>query len=208
MPFAYHFNIIMCITMQHILGIPFEINLFIKSVLGGKNSITNTGDWKNMIIGVTSDTHIPSRAKKIPKKIIEDFNDVDMILHLGDFQNIEVLRELQNLGDVRAVYGNMDPYDIRKELPEKDLLHIGGYKIGLIHGSGAPWGLEKRIRRQFPEDIDVIVYGHSHKPLNEVRDGVLFFNPGTPTDKVFASVNTYGILEVEEGKINGRIVKV
>jgi hypothetical protein len=69
-----------------------------------------------------------------------------------------------------------------------------------------PFGIENKLLKEVGR-VDCLVYGHTHRPANEVRDGILFFNPGSATDKRFASRNTIGILEVGE-KINGKIIEL
>lgn len=151
-----------------------------------------------MKIGVLSDTHLHS-AEELPRQIIEAFSEVDLIVHTGDFVMTAVLEGLQKIGDVKAVHGNMDCEELRKILPEKENLVIKGRRIGIIHGSGAPWGIENRIRGEF-DRVDVILYGHTHQANSEVIGGVLFFNPGQ-------AKNSYGILQVDED-IRGQIIRV
>lgn len=158
-------------------------------------------------IGVISDTHIPHAAPRLPDAIYKAFRDVDLILHAGDLVDISVLDELRKLAETRAVCGNMDPSDLTKSLPSKTIVEAGRFKIGLTHGSGSPFNLMDKVKKEFSEKVNVIVYGHSHFPANEVRGGILFFNPGTPTDKIFARYNTYGILTID-GEIKGEIVKI
>lgn len=140
-----------------------------------------------MKIGVISDTHIPDRAKYIPKEILQEFRNVGMIIHAGDFIDLSVLKELKNFcSNVKAVWGNMDPMEVRKELPQKEILKIGNYKIGIMHGYGAPNNLIDLLTSNFKDNfVDIIIFGHSHSAFNEKRSGILFFNPGSPTDKVF-----------------------
>ncbi len=160
-----------------------------------------------MRIGVISDTHIPKAALDLPGAIYNDFVNADLILHAGDFVEIEVLRKLQKLAPVKAVYGNMDLSDVRNALPRKEVIKIGKFKIGLVHGSGPPKGLVKGVKSEFKNGIDVIIYGHSHSPFNEKIGKTLFFNPGSPTDTVFAPYNSYGILEVND-TIEGKIIRI
>lgn len=159
-----------------------------------------------MKIAVISDTHIPRAADKLPKKLYNALKDVDMILHAGDLTELSVLEELEKIAKTRAVYGNMDDPAVRKKLPDKEVINAGKFKIGLTHGYGPPFGIADRIRKEFGK-VDVIVFGHTHSSRNEIRNGVLFFNPGSVTDKVFAKENSYGILEIN-GSIKGRIVKL
>ena len=160
-----------------------------------------------MRIGVISDTHIPRAASDVPKEVYDEFKNVDLILHAGDLVELAVLDKLKKLAPVKAVYGNMDERKVRLNLPDKEVININNkFKIGLTHGHGAPFNLIKTVGNEF-DKVDIIVFGHSHSPVNEVRGGTLFFNPGSPTDKIFASYNSFGILEVNE-VIKGRIIKL
>ena len=163
-----------------------------------------------MMIGVVSDTHIPDRADRIPEKILDDFKNVNLILHAGDLVELGVLETLRKIcPNVKAVQGNMDPPSVRKILPEKEVVEINGKRIGLIHGSGHPNKLIDFTGEVFKnEKVDVIVFGHSHTPINERRAGVLYFNPGSPTDKIFSPYNSYGILEIIDSKIEGKIIRL
>ncbi len=162
-----------------------------------------------MKIGVISDTHIPDKTGDIPKKVLDEFKGVDMVIHAGDFVDLSVLEKLKNIcGNVKAVWGNMDYAQVKEELSEKQLLDIGKYKIGLMHGYGAPDKLIGILSSVFKDKgVDLIIFGHSHAPVNEKRGEILFFNPGSPTDKVFASYNSFGIIEIND-KIEARIVKI
>lgn len=161
-----------------------------------------------MKIGVVADTHISGDTKKIPSEIYDHFRGVDLILHAGDLVELWVLKELGKLAPVKGVYGNMDPIGVRRNLPSKDIIKTGRFKIGLIHGSGPPAGLLRKVKEIFKNDrVDVIVFGHSHNPLNLVKDGVLFFNPGSPTDELFAPYKSCGILEIDS-EIKGQIIKL
>lgn len=158
-----------------------------------------------MKILVLSDTHIPRVAQDLPEKIYKEIESVDMILHAGDFVEIEVLDDLKGLKKVHAVYGNMDSAEVRRALKDKEIVHAGKFRIGLIHGYGSPRELADTVKAEFT-NVDAIVFGHSHIATNIMKDGVLLFNPGSPTDTVFAKEKTYGILEVTDKKIEGRII--
>lgn len=150
-----------------------------------------------MRIGVIADTHVPVVAPQVPDEVIKAFQGVDMILHAGDLVSYDVVEQLGKIAKTVAVHGNMDHEAAREKLPDKTVVEVGDFKIGLIHGGGAPWDIVERARAEF-DDVDVIVFGHTHQPMNEVIDGVLFFNPGTPTDRRFSSILSVGILEVGE----------
>lgn len=161
-----------------------------------------------MKIGVISDTHIPYAAEDLPKKIYDDFKDADLILHAGDLVEQSLLDKLNEIAKTIAVKGNMDSHALKKILAEKEIIKVGNFRIGLTHGEGSPQGLMELVKKHFHNDkVDCIVFGHSHTPVCETRDNILFFNPGSPTDKIFAHFNSYGILEVND-KIEGRIIRL
>ena len=160
-----------------------------------------------MKIGVISDTHIPRAALRLPQEIYDGFKGVDLILHAGDLVEMSIFDELNKLAKTEAVFGNMDTPPVQRMLPSKKIINVGKFKIGLIHGSGSPFNLMNSVKREFSQKVDVIVFGHSHSPVNEVKNSILFFNPGSPTDKVFARYNSYGILTINK-EIKGEIIKI
>ena len=145
-----------------------------------------------MRIAVLADTHV-NRLEHLPKKIIDALSTVDLIIHAGDFTDLQLLKELKRLREVKAVHGNMDSRELKTVLQVKEIVEIGNKRIGITHGSGGPWGIEERIRKMFEADqIDIIVYGHSHRSQNKVINYILFFNPGKATD-------SFGILTINGG---------
>lgn len=159
-----------------------------------------------MVIGVISDTHIPERADKIPGEVLKIFKGVDLIIHAGDLTSLNVLDVLGRIAQVKAVHGNMDHQEVVCNLPEKQVVKIGNFSIGIIHGRGHPDHLLDFVAKQFKENVDAVIFGHSHKPFNEKRGGILFFNPGSPTDKAFSPYNSCGILKIDSS-IEGKIIK-
>jgi len=155
-----------------------------------------------LMIGVISDTHL--LGKPVPDSILKSLRGVDMILHAGDILEMPVIDQLSRIAETVAVRGNMDHGDVVHALPDNRLIEVEGFKIGLTHGFGPPMGMPRKVRGMF-EDVDAIVYGHTHEPHIQESDGVLFFNPGSPTDKMFSSVNTIGMLEVTD-RLSPRIV--
>jgi putative phosphoesterase len=156
-----------------------------------------------MRIGVLSDTHLREPHSEFKRIIETHFNEVDKILHAGDFVDPSIAEYLSSQKELIAVFGNMDPQDIREAFPQKIMIPMGGFKIGLIHGGGPPFGIESRVRGAFDE-VDVIVYGHSHTPANHQVANTLFFNPGSPT-RSFIDRPTLGILSIGE-KVAGEII--
>jgi len=161
-----------------------------------------------MRILVLSDTHIPRVAHDLPAEIYEEIANVDMIIHAGDFVEKEILEKLKTLKETKAVYGNMDCAALHHVLNAKEVLDLGKCKIGLIHGYGAPADILDTVKGEFGSSVDAIIFGHTHSAFNAVKDGILFFNPGSPTDTIFATSNSYGILEVTDKTIEGKIIKL
>ena len=163
-----------------------------------------------MKIGVIADTHIPRRAKTIPKEVFRHFKGVGLILHAGDLTDLSVLDELRSITpNVEAVIGNMDPPENQPVLPVKKLVNVEGVKIAITHGWGPPMGLRRRVWNELKEDKpDVVIFAHSHQPEKVISDGVLFLNPGSPTDKFFASVNSVALLTIKDGKPEAEIIRL
>jgi uncharacterized protein len=157
-----------------------------------------------MKIGVLSDTHLMDPHDGFKKAVEFHFRDVEEIFHAGDFVNGSIVEYLSGLKELVAVRGNMDPEGIRKAFPVKRIIEIEGFKIGLIHGGGAPFGIESRIREEFFDEVDAIVYGHTHTPAYHQVRGIYFFNPGSPT-RPSVDRPTLGILHIDE-KIWGEII--
>ncbi|MEN6623336.1 MAG: metallophosphoesterase [Smithella sp.] len=162
-------------------------------------------DTKKIKIGVISDTHLPGYDERLSKIVLQHFSGVDFIIHAGDLVNLRVL-DMFDEKEVKAVCGNMDYPSVKEQLPEQLFFEIKGLKFGVIHGWGSPFGIEERILARIGK-LDCIVYGHTHNPACHKKDGVFFFNPGSPTDKRFASHRTIGILEIDK-EITGRIINL
>lgn len=155
-------------------------------------------------IGVISDTHLGGFDQGLAQKAAEVFAGVDIILHAGDLTSLLVLDALQ-APEVLAVAGNMDGPTVRANLPDKRIVSAGGFRIGLIHGWGSPMGLAGRVARKF-SGVDAVVFGHSHRPTNLVKEDILLFNPGSYA-KGFLGNGTVGILELDR-EIKGRVLKL
>ncbi|MCS4542068.1 MAG: metallophosphoesterase [Euryarchaeota archaeon] len=161
------------------------------------------------VIGVISDTHIPKRSMEIPVKVFEIFKDVDLIIHAGDLVEIEVVRDLKKHAPVVAVYGNMDPYDVREKLPGMESVKIFDWKIGVVHDVGALWGIKEMKKIAKENDFDVLIFGHTHRPFVKEDEGILFFNPGSPTNPLppFIIKPSVGLLKITKEKIEPIIIE-
>ena len=156
-----------------------------------------------MKVGVLSDTHVHDYSVELERICDRYFKDVELILHAGDIVDLRALDSLLPR-KVEAVAGNMDPLEVRERFPIKKVIAVEGFRVGIIHGSGSGRGIENRISAEFSA-VDCIVYGHTHHPVNHVKDRVLFFNPGSATEHSYTSVNSIGILEFGE-TIVGHII--
>jgi putative phosphoesterase len=159
----------------------------------------------HMKVGVLSDTHLYGVNRTFENILEQHLSDVDMILHAGDYVGEEIMLFL-NHGAFHGVQGNMDSPAIKSYLPDRRIINIGSFRIGLVHGWGSSQGLEARLLKEF-EPVDVLVYGHSHKPANHIKEGVLLFNPGTATGLASRGNHSIGILHIGS-EIRGEIVPV
>jgi putative phosphoesterase len=158
-----------------------------------------------MKIGVISDTHLREPHAEFKSVIESHFKGVEKIFHAGDFVDWSIAEFLSSQKELIAVCGNMDSREIGKAFPQKRVIELKGFKIGLIHGGGSPFGIESRIQGEFDE-VDAIVYGHTHTPANHQVRNIFFFNPGSPT-RSFIHRATLGLLHLGE-KIEGEIIKI
>jgi len=169
--------------------------------------------WTEARIGVVADTHIPRRARALPEPVLRGLAGCDLILHAGDIQVPEVLAELERLAPVRAVAGNVDPPDVAEQLGYVRILAVGPWRLGLVHGHRDPPASAARRPRNTLEralatcpGVHCVVFGHSHMPLCKPIEGVLAFNPGSPTDRRRNPQPSYGLLWLNAAGIRGEIV--
>lgn len=159
-----------------------------------------------MVIAVISDTHLPRGKRRIPDGCLERLRGADLIVHAGDLSAVAVLGELEALGEVHAVHGNVDTPEVRALLPERRVVEAGGARIGMVHDAGPSKRRLERLRAWFP-DVDAVIFGHSHIPLHErAPDGFQVFNPGSPTERRRQPRHTMGIARVNRGAIEFEIV--
>lgn len=156
-----------------------------------------------------ADTHGPRRWKGCPPPVAEHLRGADLILHAGDVCTADVLDELAGYAPVRAVRGNNDGADVAAwGAPETLELDLDGLPVGMIHDSGPAQGRNARMHRRFPEAA-LVVYGHSHIPLDETAAGIRIFNPGSPTDRRRQPHGTIGLLDIVGGTLkSARILPV
>jgi len=180
---------------------------------------------KELLIGIISDTHIPSRAKALPEEIFEIFKNVDLIIHAGDIENLETLKELEKIAEVIAVEGNMDQKETKEKLPEGISLKIYNFKIGIIHSPFSFWlgshfnlvqeKMAKKLAQK--ENLDILIFGHTHQPflkdaerpkefdLEEKK--VLLINPGSATVPFFTEPSV-AILRINPKNFEAEILNL
>ena len=161
-----------------------------------------------MLIAVVSDTHLPRGARWLPDGCVERIRAADLLIHAGDLSTPEVLEELEALGPpVAAVHGNVDSAELRRRLPEARVVEAEGARIAVLHDAGPARGRLERMRLRFP-DADAVVFGHSHIPLHEERDGFQIFNPGSPTDRRRQPRHTMGLARAAGGRVAFELVRL
>ncbi len=156
------------------------------------------------VIGIISDTHgifdpsVPSL-----------FRGVDQILHAGDIGTLQVYQQLEKLASVTAVGGNVDDGHVLPNFESRKIIEIEGVRIWLLHVLGDPHHLSVQIQHELTRiQPRVVVFGHSHQPFLEEINSVLFFNPGSAGPKRFSLPRCLGFLEIEDGKVQGRLVEL
>ncbi len=116
-----------------------------------------------------------------------------LILHTGDLTSREFLTELEALGPVAAVRGNVDDSELRSVLPERLEIEAEGTRVGLVHDGGSRVGRAERLHAWFP-DCDAVAYGHSHLPEVTRLGETWILNPGSPTERRNAPQKTMIVL--------------
>ncbi|WP_071459838.1 metallophosphoesterase family protein [Bacillus massilinigeriensis] len=152
-----------------------------------------------MKIVILSDTHLPKRGRVLSKVIKREIEDASLIIHAGDWQTVEVYKEIHQLAPLVGVMGNVDSPELRRYLKEKEILEVEGKRIGIIHGHGKGRSTKQRAVEAFKgDDVDAIIFGHSHIPSLQYIEGTLLFNPGSPTDKRRQKDFSFGIFTIGE----------
>ena len=160
-----------------------------------------------MLIGLISDTHIPDRARQIPEKVLESFENVDLIIHAGDLTTRAVIDELEKIAPVVAIQGNMDRV-AGLDLPKAQVIEAEGMKIGVAHGEVYPRADTQQLLYLAKElDANILVTGHSHQPKIEQVEDVLLLNPGSPIVPRLAD-RTVMLLEINNKNVDVEIIKI
>jgi putative phosphoesterase len=150
-----------------------------------------------MTIGVISDTHGLLRPEAVAA-----LRGSDAIIHAGDVGDPEILDALANLAPVTAVRGNVDTESWARKLPDTDVLEIGGVSIYVVHN------IDLLDLKPEAAGFGVVVYGHSHVPKQEMKKGVLYFNPGSAGPRRFKLPISLGKLIVTDGSLRGELIEL
>ncbi|MBX7431058.1 metallophosphoesterase [Mycobacterium sp. Y57] len=149
-----------------------------------------------------ADTHVPKRARDLPAEVWAAVDEADVVIHAGDWVEPELLDRLQSRARrLVACWGNNDGAELRRRLPERADVVLGGLRFTVVHETGAATGREARMAREYP-DTDVLVFGHSHIPWDTVaKTGLRLLNPGSPTDRRRQPYCTYTTATVHAGAL-------
>ena len=159
---------------------------------------------KNIVI--ISDTHSNS-IDEMPLSLVYAIKNADIVIHAGDSDTPNFINELEKIcKQLYAVKGNCDTFS---SLPEKLVFEIDNIRIGLCHGAGRYDNIIDRMYYLFNNDnVDIIMFGHIHHPVNEKIDNIWFLNSGSPNHNRKLPYGTYALLQIENDKFNTEIVKI
>jgi uncharacterized protein len=157
------------------------------------------------MIGVVADTHgilLPEALRLLAGS--------SLILHAGDVGPPAILRRLEELAPVRAVYGNTDAADLRAECPAELVVDESNIRIAVVHGDRwPPNGREEAMARHFvPQGAAVVIYGHTHVARISRVAGIMVFNPGSAGKRNFGHRLSVGRLHVSEGTVEAEILPI
>ncbi|HEY3006449.1 MAG TPA: metallophosphoesterase [Micromonosporaceae bacterium] len=155
-----------------------------------------------MRLVMTADTHLPVRAKDLPRQLWAAIDAADVVVHAGDWVDVSLLDAIeQRARRVIGVVGNNDGPTLAARLPEVARAELDGLRLAVVHETGPAAGRERRCAARFP-DTDVLIFGHSHVPWDTVSDsGLRLLNPGSPTDRRRQPTGTFLTADVSEGQL-------
>ena len=151
-------------------------------------------------VGVVSDTHFPRFGRALPRALERGLRraGVSRILHLGDLTDLLAVPLFEAIAPFDAVAGNNDGNEIRERFGRRKIIRIEGVRVGMVHGDGKRGTTRSRALEGFDDgEVDVVLYGHSHRPYVGRHGALLVANPGSPTDKRLNPLYSYAILTVD-----------
>lgn len=149
-----------------------------------------------------ADTHLPKRARDLPAEVWDEVERADVVIHAGDWVEPDLLDALEKRSArLIGCWGNNDGEELRRRLPERADVTLGGVRFTVVHETGASGGRDARMAKLYP-DTDVLVFGHSHIPWDTTADtGLRLLNPGSPTDRRRQPHCTYMTATVDDGTL-------
>jgi uncharacterized protein len=158
-------------------------------------------------IVVLADTHVRTGGTtRLPPPAYAALDEADAVLHCGDVVSVEFLDELVGFAPVHAVLGNND-IGLSDVLPRERIIELDRLSVGMIHDAGPARRRSARLRARFPT-CEVVVFGHSHVPVNEVVAGQLLMNPGSPTQRRRQPHRTIGVLDIRDGVVVNHEIQI
>ncbi|MGH3916604.1 MAG: metallophosphoesterase family protein [Pseudonocardiaceae bacterium] len=156
-----------------------------------------------MRVLIVADTHVPARARDLPRQVWHEVEHADVVLHAGDWVDVALLDAMeQRAARLIGVYGNNDGSPLRGRLPEVARAELAGLRVAVVHETGPAQGREERCARAYP-DVDMLVFGHSHIPWDSTTaSGLRLLNPGSPTDRRRQPYCTYLTARISEGALH------
>ena len=150
------------------------------------------------VLAVLADTHLSASAA-LPAAVSANLSQADIVVHAGDFTSPSLLHELLQYREFHGVCGNSDSLQVCMQLPQHEIFSVLGWRIGLIHGWGAPVELEQRVIGYFAGcGLDVLIYGHSHMPVCRKKNGLWLINPGSPTQPRQTSLPSMARITIDD----------
>jgi putative phosphoesterase len=147
-----------------------------------------------------ADTHIrDGSGRRLPDPVWAAIDQADGVLHAGDVVGPEFLDALEQRARTWTVLGNND-YALAGRLPETIEVELEGVRIAMIHDSGQRKGREPRMAARFPS-ADLVVFGHSHDPYDELSGGQRLFNPGSAIERRRQPFRSYGVIDLRDGEV-------
>ncbi|WP_030240543.1 metallophosphoesterase family protein [Streptomyces sp. NRRL S-350] len=152
---------------------------------------------------LTSDTHIPTRARRLPASLLDSVDEADVVFHAGDWVDTDTLDLLlARSRRLVAVHGNNDGPQLRARLPLVARVELQSLRFAVVHETGPARGREERCAARFP-DADVLIFGHSHIPWDSCAPtGLRLLNPGSPTDRRRQPFATYLTAQLTDGRLD------
>ncbi len=152
---------------------------------------------ENYIVGVISDTH-----GRLPKSILTVFKDIDLIIHAGDIGKQEILESLEQIAPIVGIRGNMDMGNWACHLPEKEVIKVSQISLCVIHDVTKTDLIPNSNRCQ------VVISGHTHRPMLEKHREVLFLNPGSAVQPRYGYPASVGLLRINGKSVKAQLIEI